>query len=288
LAAVAAGAVLLNRELVARERKPAAPAGGTLVGDLHVVDEGEGDPVVLLHGFAGSLRWFDALAPLLAADRRVIRIDLLGHGGSAKPATGYEIDAQARRVGETLDALGVEHALFVGHSMGGAVSVALAQQRPGLFSGLVVLDEGPDNSFGHTPLLAKLGFVPVIGELIHRVAADPMIADGYDDAFGPGFDHAAHVDVVKDFRAMTYTSYKQAYVCEDAFLRQQRLDARLHEAGIPALVVFGEEDRFFRADDCAAAFRALPNARVEVIPGAGHSPNVETPERVAELIASAA
>jgi pimeloyl-ACP methyl ester carboxylesterase len=292
--AALAGLVLLNKWLVDREVKPAEADGGRVLelpgGDLHVLEEGSPDapPVVLVHGFAGSMRWFDRFAPLLAADHRVIRVDLLGHGGSSKPASGYGLDDQARLVGLALDRLGVERALLVGHSMGAAVGVSLAGQRPELVRALVVVDEGPDNSFGDFPLISKVGFVPVIGELLHRVAPDSAVRDGFRDAFAKGFDLADGFpdpdQVVRDYRRMTYTSYKASEHAEDEFLRSERLDSRLKRTGLPALVLFGEQDTFFRAEESARAFEGLPGVRVEVVPGVGHSIAVEAPERLVELV----
>jgi len=289
-----AGALAANRALVGREVKP--PEGGlgrllpTAAGELHVVDEGHplAPTAVLLHGFAGSLHWFDRLAPLLADDHRVVRVDLLGHGGSAKPRTKYSIEQQADAVAEALAQLGIDDALFVGHSFGGAVSVAVAERDPALVGRLAILDEGPDNGFGDQPLMTRIGFVPVVGELLHRLAFDAAIRDGYRDAFGEGFDLAEGFDdpdqVVRDFRAMTYSSYKGCWDGEERFLGDTRLDERLARLGIPALVVFGEQDRFFRAQESAVAFRRVRGARVEVLSGAGHSPNVERPDAVAGLV----
>ncbi|HEX8066437.1 MAG TPA: alpha/beta fold hydrolase [Thermoleophilaceae bacterium] len=298
----AAAALALNRVLVDRETRPAQADGGYLVGvpagELHVVDEGDPDapPTVLLHGFAGSLRWFDRLAPLLARERRAIRLDLLGHGGSTKPRTGYSIEAQAEAVELALARLGVERAAFVGHAMGAAVAVALAERGGELVERIAILDEAPDNDFGDQPLIAKLGFVPVLGEAIHRVVTDGMVRDGYADAFGEEFDLATGFDdpdqVVRDFRSMTYASYSGCWDAEDAFLAATPLDERLRRLDLPALVVFGEQDRFFRAQESADAFRRVPRARVETIPGCGHSPAVERPAELAplvlELVATAA
>jgi pimeloyl-ACP methyl ester carboxylesterase len=293
-AAALTGGLLLNRGLVGRETKPAEAGAGRLVrtaaGELHVLDEGDpGAPAaVLLHGFAGSLHWFDRLVPLLADDHRVIRMDLLGHGGSEKPLVEYSVERQAEAVTDALGALGVREALFVGHSYGGAVSVAVAERERSLAAGLVVLDEGPDNGFGDQPLMTRIGFVPVLGELLHRLAFDAAIRDGYRDAFAEGFDLAAAFDdpdrVVRDFRAMTYPSYSGCWDGEERFLGATPLDERLRRLGAEALVVFGEEDRYFRAADSAAAFRRVPGTRVEVLPGVGHSPPVERPEEVARLV----
>src|SRR4029077_15113889 len=78
-------------------------------GDMHVVEDGKpsAPALLLIHGSAGSLASWDAVVPSLARAFRVIRVDLLGCGRSATPAEGYDIPAQARRVGTALDKLGV-------------------------------------------------------------------------------------------------------------------------------------------------------------------------------------
>ena len=292
IALPAAALVAGNTLLVDREQREARAGGGRIVAGLHVVEEGPPDaPVlVLAHGFAGSVRWFDRLAPLLISDHRVLRVDLLGHGGSAKPVTGYTIPEHGARVAALLDALSVRRATMVGHSFGGAVLTAATEARPDLTERFVIMDEGPDTSrrFASTPLSSELPYVPVLGQLLHRVAPDSAIRDGFRDAFAPGFDLASAFDdpdqVVHDFRAMTFTAAKRSWRAESAYLGEGRLDERLRRLGLPATLVLGEHDAFFRAQACAEAFRTLPGARVVVLDGVGHSPPVEAPERVAELI----
>src|SRR5262245_31509328 len=130
----------------------------TSIGGLQVLDEGDprGSPIVLIHCYTCSLQWWDHLAPKLVAEHRVIRIDLLGHGGSDKPKAGYGMDQQARGVAEALAELGVENAIVVGHSLGGTVAAALALQSPDLVAGVVDIDQAPDNSYGSLSTAAKL------------------------------------------------------------------------------------------------------------------------------------
>ena len=292
------GALMLNRAAAGRETKPAAAGAGRLVrtalGELHVLEEGAADapPLVLLHGFGGSLHWFDRLAPLLTGDHRVIRLDALGHGGSAKPRIEYTVEQHAAAVAEALERLGVERAPFVGHSFGGALSIAVAERRPSLVERIVLMDDGPDNGFGDQPFMTTIGFVPVVGELLRRLAFDAAIRDGFRDAFADGFDLASGFDdpdqVVHDYRAMTFTSYKGSWDGEEAYMDATPLDERLRRLGVPALVIFGAEDRFFRAEEAAAAYRRVPGVRVEVLAGAGHSPQIEQPEEVARLVREAA
>ena len=143
-------------------------------GNINVIQDGPRDApaLVLIHGLGGSTRWWDRVVPMLAASYRVIRLDLLGHGQSAKPAGGgYAIPDQARRVGQALDRLGVRHAIMVGHSTGGYVATALAEQRGDLVTALALIDTGPRmDAFISDGPVGKLLDVPVVGQLLWRVA----------------------------------------------------------------------------------------------------------------------
>src|SRR5688500_3336490 len=103
-------------------------------GDVQITDSGEaeGQPIVLLHGYANSLHWFDAIEPLLASKHRVIRIDLLGFGGSEKPESGYSIPEQAATVAEALHELNVTGALVARNSMSGQIPYKIAEQTSSL------------------------------------------------------------------------------------------------------------------------------------------------------------
>src|SRR5688500_13931421 len=194
-------------------------------GDVQITDSGEaeGQPIVLLHGYANSLHWFDAIEPLLAESHRVIRIDLLGFGGSEKPESGYSIPEQAATVAEALNELNVEGARVAGNSMGGSVTASLAEQASQLVDRAVLIDTAPErDGYGDgLPFLAKLGYTPVLGEAMWRVTPDFAIEDGYKEAFAPGFDTDEAFEnpdqVVDDFRAMTYTSYDEAPAESDDF-----------------------------------------------------------------------
>ena len=94
--------------------------------------EGAGPAIVLIHGFGAAIDWWDKIAPELATNYRVIRIDLssLGHGGTAAPrSAGYSIERQAMLVSAILDQMGVERFTVIGHSMGGEVATALAAMQ---------------------------------------------------------------------------------------------------------------------------------------------------------------
>jgi pimeloyl-ACP methyl ester carboxylesterase len=90
-----------------------------------------------------AIDWWDDVAPALATDHRVIRIDLIGHGGTAAPASGYSIERQAALASAILDKLGVDRVTVIGHSMGGEVATALAELKPQRIVRLIFIDSPP-------------------------------------------------------------------------------------------------------------------------------------------------
>ncbi len=263
-------------------------------GDVQVTDSGApssanaGAPIVLIHCFGCSLNWWDGMMPLLTQNHRVVRIDLLGHGGSAKPKSGYSIEDQARLVAGALDRLGVQGAVVVGHSLGGSVAVSLAQQASELVDRVAIIDQAPDSSYGDLDFLAKLTAAPVIGEALWRVKFGSLIKQGYKQAFAPGYDIESGFtnpdQVVEDNKAMTFTSYTDTIDAEKAFTDAIPLDQRMRTAAVPLMVIFGSEDQIYDVGPALAAYKAVPGARVAEVDGAGHSPNVEKPEETARLV----
>jgi pimeloyl-ACP methyl ester carboxylesterase len=263
-------------------------------GELQVTDTGEpaggakGPPIVLLHCFACSLRWWDSMVPLLARDHRVIRVDLLGHGGSAKPQSGYAIPEQGSLVAAALGRLDMQGAVVVGHSLGGAVAVAVAEQASELVDRIVLIDEAPDSSFADTGFLASLARVPVLGEALWRVRIDSLVKKGYEDRFAPGYEIADGFSdddqVVRDNDAMTYTAFDDIPGEADDYTDEIPLDERIQRIAVPPMVIFGSEDQVYDPSAALSAYRDVPGARLETIDGAGHSPNVEKPRETARLI----
>jgi pimeloyl-ACP methyl ester carboxylesterase len=294
--------LLLNAIVVSNATKDAyvRDTGAQLVdtsnGTLQVLAQGNprGTPIVLIHCYTCSMNWWDDLAPLLSRDHRVIRVDLLGHGGSDKPGTGYSITDQATAVAEALAKLGVVNATVVGHSLGGSVVTALAQQSPQLATRAVIIDQAPEDGFDNEGFAQRISYWPVIGQASDRllqIAPKSLVLDNYDDAFAPGYDISSGFDnpdqPVDDLRAMTYTAYKDTRDAEEDYVADAPLDDRLATAHVPTMVIFGAEDQLYDAQEAVERYRQnVPGVQTHLIPGAGHSPNVETPNLVAPLILS--
>jgi pimeloyl-ACP methyl ester carboxylesterase len=263
-------------------------------GSVQVTDTGDsagsGQPIVLLHCYACSLHWFDSVDPLLAENHRVIRIDLLGFGGSEKPESGYEIPTQAAVVAEAMNALDVQGALVAGNSMGAMVTASLAEQASQLVDRAVVIGMAPNTRDfgGGLPFLAKLGYVPVLGEALWRITPDFAVKDAYKESFAPDFDVESGFDdpdqVLADNDAMTYTSFNDAHDEADAFTDELSLDERFKQVPVPLMVIFGAEDQVFDAQEAVEGYADVPGVQTEIVKDAGHAPQVEQPEAVAELL----
>lgn len=254
-------------------------------GDLHYKDEGDPDDpvIVLLHGFASSLRWWDRVAPdLTRRGLRVIRFDLLGHGNSEKPRDGYAPDEQARRVAAALEKLRVRRATVVGHSMGGTVASALVEAEPRLVRKVAVIGTAPREGFAELPFTGRVATWPVVGELVRRFAPDQVIKAGLDSAFADDVDVPdAFVD---DLDGMTFSAYDKSTTEAREFIEDKPNSERVADADVPLLVIFGTADELVEPEAADQWAKDVPGARVVMLPGVGHSPQWERPREVVKLL----
>lgn len=290
----AALAVLLalNTVIVGHETKAAAVTepGGRLLelpgGEIEVVERGprNASPIVLIHCFSCAINYWNGMIPLLAREHRVVAVDLLGHGGSEKPTSGYTIPDQADLVAQALGRLGVRDAVVAGHSLGGSVAVGLAERSPQLVRKVMIVDTPPDHSGSSLGLVAKLGFAPVIGEFFWRIKPDFAVRKGLEVAFAPGFD--VPDEFVENVNRMTYSSYHDSPQGSDDYTKEEPLDRRMEESGKPLMVIMGAEEQIIDepAKRLAEYRQTYPGTETKLIAGAGHSPNVEKPAETAALL----
>jgi len=237
---------------------------------------GDGPGLLLVHGFGGAKEDFADHVRALAASHTVVTFDHRGHGGSDKPATlsAYSLARLRADVLAVADALAMERFRRLGHSMGGMVARRIAIDYPERVSALVMMDTSP----GPIP-----GFDPALLEL----AADHALREGKEalrallDSAGP-LDTPAHQRLLTERRGyQEFCDRKWAALSHVMWAALARaiahqsddLDA-MRALTMPVLVIVGEQDASFVAPARTMA-GAIPGARLAVIPGAGHSPQVE-------------
>ncbi len=270
-----------------RTRKAASRDGGqvidTQVVPANVTIEGVGPTVVLIHGFGAAIDWWDNITPGLAADHRVIRIDLIGHGGTTAPRSGYSIERQAMLVSAILDRLGVDRFTVIGHSMGGEVATALAEINPQRIERMVLIDSPATGEKGSFTIMIDAYFHSPVGQLLSYFASDEAIRRGLAQGFAPGF--AVPDDFVGDVKQLTYAAFRQAHDESVAYRMAKAPYERIAalKPQPPLLAIFGTRDAIISPDD-AKFFERVPGAKVTMIEGAGHSPMVESPAKVLAVI----
>jgi pimeloyl-ACP methyl ester carboxylesterase len=252
--------------------------------EMHVAEDGpHGAPaLLLLQNAAAPLASWDSFVPQLAGAHRVIRVDLLGRGSPANPAGRYGIPAQASRVGAVLDKLGIGRLTVVGHSSGCTVATALAEQRPGAVAGLALIDFGPslEAKIPERPLF-RLVLTQFPGRLLWRLRTEVSVRK----AVRTGFTRPVDIPeaFVEHALQMTHQDFVGAMRGPLNYLGQRSLPDRLTGLGIPLLVIFGADDQRWRSS-LASAYQAVPGARVELLPGVGHSPMLEDPQTTGRLL----
>jgi pimeloyl-ACP methyl ester carboxylesterase len=255
---------------------------GTSVVPANVKVEGTGVPIVLIHGFGAAIDWWDNVAPKLATDHRVIRVDLIGHGGTTAPRSGYSIERQAALISAILDKLGVDRVTVIGHSMGGEVATALAEIKSERIERMILIDSPP--TVGTTFTITTEAYLePLLGELLSHFQSDRAIRRGLAQAFAPGFP--VPEKFVADFKRLTYTSFRMAHHESIAYRKSKPPYKRIAalKPRPPLLVVFGARDAIVPPEQ-AKLFEQVPGAKVTMIEGAGHSPMVESPAKTQQLI----
>lgn len=283
--------LLVNAVLVDRDQRAAEPFGGgrvlTLDGpDLNVVEYGPttGDrAVVLLHGYSASVQWWEAVAPALAQGRRVVAIDLVGHGGSEKPRDidQYGAVGQSAAVRRALHALGIRRAVLVGHSMGGGVATAVAQDEPGLVERIVVSDTPAGADMGALPFLKQVVCWPVVGPAMDRFRAlDAFDTSSLRTGFAAGYPVPGFA--YESLQRLTHTGVCHSTVIADLDEAQDIPD-RLAASGKPVLVVWGDRDTLTPTEENVTRYTeaGLPPVLIE---GSGHSPAVEKPAEFVSAI----
>jgi pimeloyl-ACP methyl ester carboxylesterase len=242
---------------------------------LSYVEMGAADglPLILLHGYTDNSRSWSLLAPHLG-DRRMIALDLRGHGGSAAPACCYGIDALTHDLAGFLDAMNIEKADIVGHSLGSMTAAVFAAQNPERVNRLVLISTALTPPPAPTQWLWEN--VPALPATI-----DPQSQFMLDWYWNPNPVPADYIDRERAESAATpkqvWMGVLNALTLTDWTLFAPRITA-------PTLILWGDQDSLFDAPSQEAVKAALPNAEYQAYPGFGHNMFWETPDTVGARI----
>jgi pyruvate dehydrogenase E2 component (dihydrolipoamide acetyltransferase) len=239
---------------------------------LRYFDLGEGGtPLVLVHGFGGDLNNWLFNQPSLAAGRRVIALDLPGHGESAKTLHSGDLDELSHSVLALLDHLDIARVHLAGHSMGGAVALSLARLAPQRVASLILIASAGLGREINGDYLQ--GFI----EAGNRNALKPQLIKLFSD---PALVNRQMLEDMLKFKRLEGVEQALRQLASQLFAHGQQVqDLRSVVAQQPTLVIWGAADQIIPA----AHAQGLA-AQVEVLPGQGHMVQMEAAEQVNGLL----
>ena len=285
---------------LARKAERDNPPLGRLVEvngvQLHVVERGHGEPLVLLHGNGSMVEDFlsSGLIDMAASRYRVIAFDRPGHGHSTRPrGTVWSDVAQAELIAAALAQLGVTRAVIFGHSWGCSVAMALALNHPVTVSA-VVLASGYYYPTTRADVVASAGLtIPLIGDMI-RHAVSPWLARAMwplmlRKLFGPAAAPPKFGGFPKE---MTFRPSQIRASAADAALMVPDAAARAGRYGelkLPVVIVAGEEDRLIDIDEQSSRLHEqVAHSVLRRVPDAGHMVHQTATDAIMSAIDEAA
>ncbi|MGI6209831.1 MAG: alpha/beta fold hydrolase [Anaerolineae bacterium] len=264
--------------------------------EVHYQEAGQGEPAfLLLHGLgASTFSWRDVL-PMLEEYGRVVAFDRPGFGLSERPLAGeydpqrnpYSPEFQADLTVALMDELGIERAVLVGHSAGGAAAVLTALRHPDRVQALILVSPAvyemgrrlPDWAYPllRTPPGRQLGLL-----LLRLVASRGMAL--LDRAY---FDPSLITPEIREGYSRPLQVHNADRALWEFFMASSGPDlgSQLGAITVPALVITGEDDRIVPAGSSARVAAGLPRGRLEVIPNCGHIAHEECPGEFEKLVA---
>jgi 3-oxoadipate enol-lactonase len=254
-------------------------AGGT----VNAAEAGQGRPLFLFHSLLSDRASFDAIAPKLKKSFRVIIPDLPGFGRS-QVVHGSLADIADRMAAAVRDAARGEDAIVLGNGYGGFVALQMAIRHGGIAERFIFADcgaafsEGGREAFRNMAAAAKAKGLAAITDVAMR------------RLFAPEFQ-AQNPELMADRRAAFLKADPDVFGGACAQLAELDLRGELHKVKVPALVLVGEQDEATPPPMSHELAAGLPDARLKIIPGCAHVPQLQAPQvflaAIADFLAAA-
>ena len=241
------------------------------------LEGGQGEPLMLLHGFGGNKDNFVRAARFLTPHYRVILPDNTGFGESShQPDADYSSTAQAERLHAFAQALGIKALDLGGNSMGGQIALAYAARFPAEVKSLWLLDTAGIWSAPESELR----------KIIRETGRNPLMIQNENDFAGlfpfvmndPPFVPGPIQNVLARERINNFNLEQKIF----AQIAADSVEERVTGLATPTLIVWGDRDRTLNVGTAEVLHKLMPNSQVIIMPGIGHLPMIERPQQTAE------
>jgi pimeloyl-ACP methyl ester carboxylesterase len=254
-------------------------------------EDATGQPLVFVHGLSGSWQnWLEQL-PVLAADHRVLTLDLPGFGHSPMPAEPISISGYARLLDHLFDELAIDAAAVVGNSMGGFIGAELAITFPQRVERLVLVSAAGVSTYDDPRVRRAM---PTLRLLEGALTAGAIRVAGRADtlALRPRLRQAALRLVAAHPEQLPATlaaeqmrgAGKPGFMAAFASILDYDVRERLPEIACPTLIVWGDSDRLISVRDADVFAELIPNSRKVIFADTGHMSMLERPAAFNELL----
>jgi pimeloyl-ACP methyl ester carboxylesterase len=266
---------------------PTSSVARVLEVDLHWAEVGSGPPLVLLHGLCDSHRTWFPVAPALARSRRVLMLDLAGHGESSRPDASYSLAWHAGIVAAWIEKLGLDEVDLVGHSYGGGVAQwMLLEHRKRIrrlaleASGGLGREVGPSLRWASFPF-----FVERFGQPFMALGTTRAL-----DAAGAAFSDE-EIETLAEFNARPGTARAFSRSVRDVInawgQHRHFLDRAREVPSLPPIaLLWGEDDPLIPIAHGVNAAALLEGVTLTRFPGVGHFPHRQEPARYVQVLQS--
>ncbi|MEG1547372.1 MAG: alpha/beta fold hydrolase [Clostridia bacterium] len=245
---------------------------------IHYLEEGTGEPLILLHTVGQSLYTWRLVFQRLSEHYRVIALDLLGHGYSDRPISfGYTIRDHAESIRLFMDAMDIESAHFMAFSMGSAYVGQFAVDNPGRVGRILMI--APGGVSAEMPLPVRLIDSTIFGGIASMLYNRGTVRRILEDCF---FDlTCVSEDMVQEYyKSASDLEGRRAIRSSLHFFDETALTKRIRELDTPILIVRGGEDKWRTSEQTEELHTILPDAGYSIIRNAGHVVQEEKPDRV--------
>lgn len=245
--------------------------------ELSFLDSGEGKPIVLIHGFAGSKLYWEKVIPRLALRNRVIAIDLPGHGESGMAMKKYSIEEMASMIKDLLQQLDIGKATLFGHSLGGYITLAFAELYPHNLNGFSLVHSTANADSEEAKLGRETNAAKILDE-----GADAFINGLAQKLFSPANKEPNGADIKKTVEIGMSTSIEGVVSALLAMKDRPDRNHVLENTDLPVLLVAGEQDQIIPPEKTFTVERE--NIDAHLIKRAGHMSMYEQPEMLVDIM----
>lgn len=243
---------------------------------IHYRDQGQGYPIVLIHGTGASLHTWDAWTEELIKTYRVIRLDLPAYGLTGQdPQKRYSSIDYVNLLDAFLDQLGVKEFHLGGNSLGGLVSWLYASYHDQKVNKLLLLNPS-GFPFDSTPMVIKLAKTPILNYFVRYITPKSFIKKNLKEVYYND-DLITKENIDRYYDLTLFEGNRDAFI-DRSFVERENYTDRLSLIQSPALVLWGENDEWIPAEDSEKFKAHLNNIKVVIMPKTGHIPMEERPK----------